>query len=519
MMILLDTDQCFVDTCTKPARFCFQLCISIQIVFFLAPTSAPSSSISPLSQSDKVIRRPTKTTTQDDKYKPTFIPSSQYMPPGYTMGGFSKEKVPIEINDHHFPSLPTKTMANHSSASSSISSQHEFKEVGKPQGSTKNVLLSRAQNAYQQQYDDAEGAQRWEEYKQKISEHYLGNLANTPNTNEPVKGVRRDQVFMDDPAVLQVEMASKPRMGRSFPVRLLSNPDDGEEMVSPTPSAPPGLGKATVTDDQLKHQISKDFDETVLKCISEVHNDLVDRDLVQKASGVKLEDQVAMLKNEPMSLPIIGLSAEAAEFVPRPKAVTPAPTTDPEPSSMLGPTSKSTNLSSVEFKHGVKSNITKRQSPTVLVGSSLGMRSPLTVSPSISPGISPPTSQVNNNSPAANLTGSPMFITPKWPPPPLYNAMTRPPPLQPPVLAPATTRFVSATTHPSHLPPPSFGFPGSRMVYSVTPPAVFHMTGMPPQYVPHTSTTTSIEDQAAIATGQPIMATSEASRLISSNGM
>lgn len=471
-----------------------------------------SASTSQLSETDKVIRRPTKASNYD---KSNPFPS----PSPYTyIGGSEQGPKPMEINDLHFPRLPSKTSG---SASSSVSSQQSYKEQTKGmESSSKSVLLSRAQNAYHQQYDDAEGAQRWEECKQKLSEHYIGNLAGKKDS--PQHGTGKEQVINDTPSVPPRETA-KPRIGRSFPVRLLSNPDDSEEPLSLNSSQ--NIGKAKV-DQYQNRNITMDFDETVLKCISSVHGDLVEKELAEKEAAAKLEDTVTVSnvvasKNEPMSLPIIGLSAEAAVFVPRSKSVTPVPTMDPaesEPANVIGPASKSTGVNSVEIKPGVKN--TKRQSPSIMVATSIGMNSPLTISPSISPGISPPISQVNAGSPASSLTGSPMFITPKWPPPPVFSQMSRPPPLQPPVLGPAAPRYVGGPTHPGHLPQPPYGFPGSRMVYSVTPPTVFHMPGMPPHYVSHTSpTSNSIEDQAVIATGQPIMATSEASRIMSSNGM
>lgn len=427
------------------------------------------------------------------------------------------DQISMEISDLHFPALPSRDSEKSSDVSSSHSSKHSYKNIQQT-SSSKSTLLSYAQNAYHQQYDDAEGAQRWEEYKQKYSEQYLGSVAVQKVT---VSGIKPQSVCTDDPAIVQAEVA-KPRTGRKFPVRLLSN--SGEEEVS-------GLISQSVlkkNEEFLNHKKferlnSADLDETVLMCISQVHDELIDaKELAHKAEEAKKRKPVETIdsRSQAMSLPTIGLSAEAAEFVPRSKPIKTATTTSEpvESVSHLVSSSKTSNFSSVEIKPGVKNS--KRQSPTVLVGSPLGMKSPVTVSPVVSPGISPPVSQVKSNSPAS-LTGSPMFITPKWPPP-LYHAMSRPPPVQPPLLTHPSPRFVTGHHNPTHLPPgaaPAYGFPGSGMVYSVTPPTIFRVPGLPAQYVQHSSqTANTIEDQAVIATGQPIMATSEASRLISPNG-
>ncbi|XP_060570620.1 uncharacterized protein LOC132728916 [Ruditapes philippinarum] len=519
------------------------------------------TSASSLSPSEKVIRRPSKPASGGDKGSSNTSklhhvgPSEKLLarglaPPIYTSGAQesgSSAVDEIEMDLHFAPTKLSET--NISSASSSVSSQKSHTEQGKPPNSSKTVLLSQAQSAFNQQFDDAEGTQRWEQYKQKLSEHYLVTLTkDKPSTASKGKSSNKES-YTDDPAILQAELqspssdkvvqkeAERPRSetSRSFPVRLLSRSPDTVEDDVPVPILISGQNAATragLSELMGSNNISNsELDETVFKCIYEVHGDLLDEKelgtLTKNSEGEKSSTPTsfrqtvispagkpaAQQSNEAMTLPTIGLSVDAVEFVPRPKSVTnksalasPTEVKDPSPQ----PASKMPKSSSIEIKSGVK-NVQRNQT-TVSVGS------PLTISPSISPGLSPPTTHMN--SPVANLTGSPMFITPKWPQ--MFHTINHPPPMPPTVLATTTSRFMNPN-HAHHLSPPGYRFPpagplpySSRMVYSVAPPPLFRMAGVP-RYVQQASLKVgdNMEDRAAIATGQPIMATSEASRLIS----
>lgn len=496
---------------------------------------------SSLSPSERVIRRPSKVQTASDKTatntsKLKNVGSSEQLlarglaPTFYLSGNQGNQNSTVdEIEmDIHFSQLKKKSPENNqSSASSSVSSQRSYSEIAKTPSSSKTALLSQAQSAFNQQFDDAEGTQRWEQYKQKFSEHYLINLTKD-KTGVPSKGQGsaispRQSAIPDDPAILQAEIKSPNRVSavsteterprsetsRSFPVRLLSkSPDTVEDDVKTSGSVAEKRAKA---DSDSVNLDSADLDETVLKCIYEVQGDLLygrelkcsslsqNADHLNSRTPVSvgqlsINKPIAQQSNEAMTLPTIGLSVDAQEFVPRPKPTVPAVAvtsatelTDFSPQ----PASKVTKSSSVEVKSGVKN--AQMRTP---VGS------PLTVSPSLSPGISPPASHMS--SPAASLTGSPMFITPKWPS--VIHKLNHPPPMTPPHHLSPGYRFQPGVPLPY----------SSRMVYTVAPPPpMFRMAGMS-QYVqqPNIQIGEHIEDRAAIATGQPIMATSETSKLM-----
>lgn len=429
----------------------------------------------------------------------------------------SVDEIEMDLN---FPQLPLRPSENNlSSASSSV---HSFSEVSKKKpSSSKTALLSQAQNAFNQQFDDAEGSQRWEECKDKLSEHYLTNLKGS-NDSVPMQ-ISSASVYPDDPAILQAELA-RPRSepvhakldvekqrsesGRSFPVRLLSrSPDSAEDMKTVSTSMlGHGAMKITGTDDLMRS--TGDIDDTVLKCIYEIQSDLLDEEELQhrlRAQHDNINDSSAAdnkssthSSNKPMTLPTIGLSVNAAEFVPRSKPVATTSANEVVDSPSPEPTSRTKRSNSVEIKAGVK-NIS-------ISSPSIPIRSPLTVSPALSPGLSP-----QMNSPVANLTGSPMFITPKWPQ--VHSGM---PPLQHVVLAPPQQYVHPTPAH--HISPPAYRFPpaasvpySTRMVYSVAPSPLFRAAGVSP-YVQQPNTQ-NIEERAAVATGQPIMATSESSQL------
>lgn len=525
-----------------------------------------STAVSRLSPSEKVIRRPAKaasaSTSVTDTSRVKNVGSSELTtglaPKFYLSGaqGNGNSAVDEIEMDLHFPQLPTKSSeANLSSASSSVSSHKSYSDLAKTHVSSKTALLSQAQSAFNQQFDDAEGTQRWEQYKQKLSEHYLINLTKdnvgaTGKAFNSAASLKQSASLPDDPAILQAELESprsdhviqkeRSESARNFPVRLLSrSPDTVDENTKSSGSK------------QNTNLDSADLDETVLKCIYEVQGDLLDDQELERSClsqnpeqkslgtpdnpgqsvGISVSRPVAQQSNEAMTLPTIGLSVDAEEFVPRAKpSVSPVTVkkeqidSSPQPASkgsksvakeatdsIPQPASIGSKSSSIEIKSGVKNaQINTTSCPD---------RSPLTISPSLSPGISPPTTLMG--SPVANLTGSPMFITPKWPP--VLHSMNHPPPMAPTVLASTSSRFVGPT--PAHnLSPQGYRFaPGvplpysSRMVYTVAPPPpMFRMAGMP-QYVqqPNVQIGDHLGDRAAIATGQPIMATSESSRLIS----
>ncbi|XP_053399058.1 uncharacterized protein LOC123556256 [Mercenaria mercenaria] len=220
---------------------------------------------SSLSPSEKVIRRPSKPAASADKSSTNTsklhpVGSSEQLlarglaPTFYLSGaqGSGNSTVDEIEMDLHFPQLPTKSSeTNLSSASSSVSSQKSHTEQAKTPSSSKTALLSQAQSAFNQQFDDAEGTQRWEQYKQKLSEHYLVNLTKekpggTSKAQSPSSDSKQSQSFPDDPAILQAELESprsdkviqkeieRPRSetSRNFPVRLLSrSPDTVEDDV------------------------------------------------------------------------------------------------------------------------------------------------------------------------------------------------------------------------------------------------------------------------------------------------
>lgn len=528
--------------------------------------SSVGAAASRLSPSEKVIRRPAKAAAASNSVTDTArvknVGSSELLskglPPKFYLSGAqgNGNSTVDEIEmDLHFPQLPKKSSeTNLSSASSSVSSHKSFSDLAKTHASSKTALLSQAQSAFNQQFDDAEGTQRWEQYKQKLSEHYLINLTKD-NVGAPGKplntavSLKQSASVPDDPAILKAELESprsdhviqkeRSESARNFPVRLLSrSPDTVDENTKSS-----GFKQNANLD-------SADLDETVLKCIYEVQGDLLDDKELERSClsqnpeqksvgtptsqgqsvGTSVNRPVAQQSNEAMTLPTIGLSVDAEEFVPRAKPATSPVTVTKElidstsqPSSKESvsvtkefinstpqPASKGSKSSSIEIKSGVIN---------AQINTSCPVRSPLTISPSLSPGISPPTTL--KSSPVANLTGSPMFITPKWPP--VLHSINHPPPMAPTVLASTSSRFVGPT--PAHnLPPQGYRFApavplpySSRMVYTVAPPPpMFRMAGMP-QYVqqPNVQIGDHLEDRAAIATGQPIMATSESSRLIS----
>ncbi|WAQ99673.1 N42L2-like protein [Mya arenaria] len=515
------------------------------------PTDYNSSS--PLSQSQKVIQRPTKTGSADQSVG---VGSSPNLLPAGTRGN-----VPIE-DDAHFPRLPSKPSERRNTPSPH--SQKSHSEQVKQPAANKGALLSNAQNAFQQQYDDAEGAQRWEECKLKFSKQYLNaysNKSDNKSHEDSSPDLEKPPVFGDDPAILQAGVSRpRPSSGRSFPVRLLSNSPDDDDDDSSEGGRQSGLLVQNLAkkrdalsgrSERLRRLNSADLDETVMKCIYQVHGDLLDEDelsIKQTLRDESTESAEISTARQPMTLPTVGLlSAEAAEFVPRPRPVTPASAIESVVTSPVtvvsqksqnqpvsGPASKVSKSVAIEIKPVIKN--VKGTSPTVLIGSPMTvsthchMTSPMAISPSLSPGLSPGLSPPNHLNQASSLAGSPMFITPKYQglfqtigrPPPMFQQsqgyLARPPP-NPPRLASAG-------------PPAGYRFPvgnpqmgaqvqfAPRMMFSVAPPTRYHMSGVPAQYVHakpgHLSD--NLDERAAIATGQPIMATSEKTRMNSVAG-
>jgi len=491
------------------------------------------NSTSLLPQAQRVIQRPIKASRSDPCLQQEHSPSRS--------SASSRDAVPIQ-DDLHFPKLPSKlSVADRTSSLSTQSSQLTIKSSLKKPPSDPAILLSHAQNAYQQQFDDAEGAQRWEKCKQQLSEHYLGNFKERPESSDSVQEIpslETSPLFADDSSILQAGVA-RPRShsGRSFPVRLLSNsPDDAVDLIEQATLLE--VKEEPLLDlKELQRINSADLDETVLKCIYEVEGDLLTENEIAKSTGLQrsretVTEAPTSTSHEPMTLPTIGfLSANAAEFVPRPKPVTTASTTNtttttqstpPQLQPLSGPSSKVSKSNAVEIKPGVK-NSKQRTSPTVLVGSPLTvstpvqMGSPLALSPSISPGLSPPGSGIAVN---------PMFITPKYQG--LFNTIQRP--QGPPAMVPAFQQSFISTSPAPRIPPPgpnaAYRFPtpsvgtsfpyAPRVVFSVAPPQRYHMPGMPAHYVTQQSPgpappqlTTKMPPNAAMVTGQPIMATRE----------
>ena len=357
-----------------------------------------------------------------------------------------------------------------------------------------------------------------------------------------------EDVFSDDPAVMKarVDKPLRPRleMNRNFPVRLLSkSPEELHEKISfpqtiHHSSSESVLSKSSKSS-EIVQQESYELDETVIKCISEINNELLDEtekkaekrshcrsrssSIRSQASenesistGCSTPDptyaRTSTPSNQPMTLPVIGLSVEAPEFVPRPKKTKTEEIAQTHPDTPSASTTSSP-LSSAPLKVHVDtkpipipvSSTKQGLSPVIRMGSP-GIA---VVSPNCA--ISPPSNISVTNT--AHLTGSPMFITPKWQPvfQGIYAPQQPPPPLQP--------RLLPQQLPPSfRLPPPGTQFPPySRVMFPVRAQPVFRVAGIGSRLtqVPmpnNVQMMTEMKDRVAMATGHPIMATGEARR-------
>lgn len=363
-------------------------------------------------------------------------------------------------------------------------------------------------------------------------------------------------------------------MNRNFPVRLLSkSPDEVREKITFPETMHHSVSESVLSKKNRNIEVAQpesfELDETVIRCITEINHEILDEtekktdrglfgrsrsgSVLSQASenesggtGCSTPDpshvRTSTPSNLPMTLPVIGLSVEAPEFVPRPKKTKTEEIAQSSSETVAVTSStRSSPLSSAPLKVETKATPIPIRSPHqaihVPVSSphqAIPVSSPhqaVPVSPPhqglspiirigspriavVSPGcaISPPSNVSVTNS--AHLTGSPMFITPKWQPvfPGIYSPQQPPPPLQPRLVAQQLPQ------HPQQF-PPSFRFsppgtqfpPYSRVMYPVGARPVFRVAGMPPRLsqVPMPQVVTEVNDIVAMATGQPIMATRE----------
>ena len=369
----------------------------------------------------------------------------------------------------------------------------------------------------------------------------LGNESESPKSGPLKQEHHEDGVFTDDPAVMKAKIVEpvRPRleMNRNFPVRLLSrSPEEVHEKLSFPQTMHNSVSESVLSNKTKGNEDvqpeSFELDETVIKCISEINNELLDEMEKKTDKGSRERSRSSSIRsqasenesvgtgcstpdpshtrtstpsNKPMTLPVIGLSVEAPEFVPRPKKTKieeVAKTVSETPA-----TARSSPLSSATLKVDTKpipipvTSSNQGLSPVIRMGSPS-----IAVVSSANCAISPPANLPVTNS--AHLTGSPMFITPKWQPVfrGIYTPQQPPPPLQP--------RLVAQQLPPNYrFPPPVTQFPPySRVVYPVGAQPVFRVAGIPPRLsqVPMpqgVQMVTEVNDRVAMATGQPIMAT------------
>ena len=473
----------------------------------------PAIPDSKLSPNERIIGRPAKTESQD------------FLLPRGSATGQKRFLSPSSSDlDVHFPRLPSKCSAP-SSAFSSESSHSQ--QSGKYSGtlSSDTTFISQAQSAYNQQYDDAASAQRWEQYKQKFSEHYVESIENSQseeNTafreNQNVSNLESHEFVGKSDADRD---SSRSKSGRNFPVRLISRDYDENTALE--------------RQEKSSRLDSADLDESIFKSIYEAQNEQFLEHIAddkpenrQQITGSNTPRQgISTPSNQPMTLPVIGLSVEAEEFVPRSKLIKSDQgefntTESSMPSSVQEPnTSRS---SAIEIKPGARN--VKGDSPA-----SFQIGSPIHVSPTISPALSPgqqshrspPSSSVGTSN-SASLAGSPVFLTLKWSQG--LQGVPAPPHHQTPILTTSPGYLTRPQPHPQHHaaayrihrgPPPIHLQPG--MVYPVAQTPFFripppHITALrqAPAHVPHPSK--DLEDRAALATGSPIMATGESQRKV-----
>lgn len=350
---------------------------------------------------------------------------------------------------------------------------------------------------------------------------------------------------------------SRPKleMNRNFPVRLLSkSPDEIHEKVSfPQPlhqsSSESVLTKSNIKVD-IAHPESFELDETVISCLSEINHELLDetekktdKRLYRRSRSSSIRSQTSENEsggtgcstpdpshmrtstpnNQPMTLPVIGLSVEAPEFVPRPKKTKTEEVAQSSSETVAVTASTiSSRPSPAPLKVETKSIPVPVSSPHQGISPVIRLGSPRLAVVSPGSAISPPTNVSVPNS--AHLTGSPMFITPKWQPvfPGMYSPQQPPPPLQPRIVPQQIPQQISQQL-PQHLPPnyrfspPGTQFsPYSGVVYPVGARPVFRVAGLPPR-LPQVPVQQGVQvvkevndNMVAMATGQPIMVTREA---------
>lgn len=350
----------------------------------------------------------------------------------------------------------------------------------------------------------------------------------------------------------KVNKPARPRleMNRNFPVRLLSkSPEETHENITFPQTMHHSLSESVLSkkNKNIAQSESFELDETVIKCISEINHELLhekEKKTEQvlfghsKSSSIRsqasenegggtgtsspdpshVRPSTSTPSNHPMTLPVIGLSVEAPEFVPRPKKTKTEEAIKCSSESVVVTSTRCSPISAAALKVDTKSvsNTVPAGSPHQGMTPTIRMGSPrITV---VSPGcaISPPSNIPVSNS--AHLTGSPMFITPKWQPvfPGVYTSQPPPPPLQPHLVAQRLPQQLPQPFSPGYrYPQAGTQFPAySGVVYPVGTRPVFHVAGLPPRIsqVPmpqNVPMVTEVNDMVAMATGQPIMATRE----------
>lgn len=372
-----------------------------------------------------------------------------------------------------------------------------------------------------------------------------------------VTGQVQGGVFSDSPPGVSGKGVKPGRqkleMSRNFPVRLLSkSPEEVHEKISFSQTMHHSVSESVLSKTNINTKgvqpESFELDETVIKCITEINHDLLDdtekktdkgifgrsrsssiRSLASEnesgGTGCSTPDPSYMRtstpSNHPMTLPVIGLSVEAPEFVPRPKKTKTEELAQSSPETVASTcTTTSSPLSSAPLKIDTKSTSVPVSSPHQSVQGAppyirIGSPRIAVVSPGVA--ISPPSNVSVTNS--AHLTGSPMFITPKWQPvfPGVYSPQQPPPPLQPRLVAQQLPQQMPSSYR---FPPPGTQFPPySRVMYPVGTQPVFRVAGLPPRQVPMPQVVSEVKDMAAMATGQPIMATGKSVHSTHREGM
>ena len=417
--------------------------------------------------------------------------------------------------------------------------------------------LSDMENAASKTLQEKAGNESWRAIRAPKS---LRTSSNSPHRNlgrdsELINsGFDNQDVFSEDQNTTKGkgDKPVRPRLeiNRNFPVRLLSkSPEEMHEKITFPQTIQHSLSESVLSTKNKNVNVAQpesfELDETVIKCISEINNDLLDetekkveKGLFGRSRSSSIRSQASENEsggtgastpdpthvrtstpsNHPMTLPVIGLSVEAPEFVPRPKKTkTEEIAQTSSDIAIVTSSTRSSPLSAAPLKVDTKPIPIPVSSPHQGVSPAIRIGSPRIAV--VSPGcaISPPANLPITSS--AHFTGSPMFITPKWQPvfPGMYPSQQPPPPLQPQLLAQQLPQQLPQQYPQGYrFPSPGAQFPAySGVVYPVGARPVFRVAGMPPR-LPQVPMPQSVQmvtevnnNIVAMATGQPIMATRE----------